>query len=138
MEGYLGIEVIVYKKISNNPLYLIMKRVPECGGFWQHITGALITGESFEEAALRELEEETGIVNPLNFYPTERSFSFQNNGTSHFMEVFGAEVNNDTEIVLSREHEDFKWLKKKVALEDYLSYQENKDSLVILSQTLVL
>ena len=39
----------------------MLKRILEKGGFWQPITGNVREGETFKEAAMREIGEETGI-----------------------------------------------------------------------------
>jgi lipoyl(octanoyl) transferase len=41
-------------------LFLMMRRTPARGGFWQGVTGAPLGGETDEAAALREVREETG------------------------------------------------------------------------------
>lgn len=40
---------------------LLLLMQPARGGFWQPVTGGVENGESFEQAALREAREETGI-----------------------------------------------------------------------------
>jgi len=42
--------------------YLLLRRTSEREGFWQGVTGALEYSESLEEAAQRELLEETGLI----------------------------------------------------------------------------
>ena len=42
--------------------FLIFKTVPQRGSFWQPVTGHVEVGESDQEAALRELKEETGYT----------------------------------------------------------------------------
>jgi lipoyl(octanoyl) transferase len=49
---------------------LLLKRTEARGGFWQPVTGHVEAGESPEQAAQRELREETGAtatVKPLNY-----------------------------------------------------------------------
>ncbi len=40
---------------------LLMRRKPERGGFWQIVTGRVEAGETPQQAAIRELHEETGL-----------------------------------------------------------------------------
>lgn len=42
--------------------YLLLKRITAFGGFWQAVTGSLEGGETHAQAALREVNEETGIL----------------------------------------------------------------------------
>jgi 8-oxo-dGTP pyrophosphatase MutT (NUDIX family) len=44
----------------NGATFLMLRRVPKRGGFWQGVTGAPLPGESDVEAAIRETREETG------------------------------------------------------------------------------
>ena len=41
--------------------FLMLRRTPERGGFWQGITGAPLEGESDAAAAVRETRAETGL-----------------------------------------------------------------------------
>jgi 8-oxo-dGTP pyrophosphatase MutT (NUDIX family) len=41
---------------------LVVRRCRALGGYWHVIAGGTEDGESFEQAALRELREETGLV----------------------------------------------------------------------------
>ncbi len=53
----------------------MLRRTPEAGGFWRGVTGALEYGESFEEAARRELFEETGFI-PNELVRIDYSYTF--------------------------------------------------------------
>ena len=58
---------------------LILKTNKDRGQFWQNVTGSVDEGESFEEAALREAQEETGleIEKIVEFDGLELSFEFK-------------------------------------------------------------
>jgi diaminopimelate epimerase len=53
-------QVLVYVH-RTGPEFLLLQRIAERGAFWQGITGAPEWGESDDEAARRELREETGL-----------------------------------------------------------------------------
>jgi 8-oxo-dGTP pyrophosphatase MutT (NUDIX family) len=42
--------------------FLVVHRSPRQGSYWHCVAGALEPGETFAEAAARELQEETGLV----------------------------------------------------------------------------
>ena len=53
---------------------LLLRRHPERGGFWQPVTGRIEHGETPDEAARRELLEETGISVPVEPLGLRQSF----------------------------------------------------------------
>jgi lipoyl(octanoyl) transferase len=55
------IAVQLYRRSPEGPRFLMLRRVPDRGGFWQCVTGAPLPGESDEDAAVREVREETGF-----------------------------------------------------------------------------
>ncbi|MGB9743280.1 MAG: NUDIX domain-containing protein [Minisyncoccales bacterium] len=131
------VEVYLFQRSDDKGiLFLILKRIPEKGGFWQPITGNVQEEESFEEAALREIREETGISTPLRLINTGYSFDFFDDNRWQHEHVFGAQVEEDTEITLSHEHTDFKWVTKEEALNKYLKWPGNKEGLKKLSEIL--
>lgn len=54
-----SVQVVVLR--PDGPPVLVLHRVPERGGFWQPVTGMIEPGESPQQAAAREVEEETGV-----------------------------------------------------------------------------
>ena len=79
-EFRLPIQVLVYcYRRSSERLhdieYLMLRRVPKLGAFWQGVTGAPEEGESLLDAAARELREETQLISS-NLRPVEFSYSF--------------------------------------------------------------
>ena len=57
------IQVLVYlaREAEGDWEYLLLRRVPRIGGFWQGVTGAPEEGEGIAQAAHREVLEETGF-----------------------------------------------------------------------------
>jgi lipoyl(octanoyl) transferase len=58
-----SVQVVIFDDSKPGTEYLLLRRLEERGGFWQPVTGGikLKRGESPTEAALREVEEETGL-----------------------------------------------------------------------------
>lgn len=96
--------------------------------YWGFAKGGIEENETVEQAALREVEEETGLKNVklIKNFKENDSYSFEENGEKFFKEVTWllGEVDED-EVILSHEHEDFKWLNYEEALE-LLSFKELK------------
>jgi len=70
------VSVTAVRREPGGPEVLLLRRIPERGGFWQPVTGRRMPGEPAEAAARRELEEETGarlLVRSLSY---RHSFAF--------------------------------------------------------------
>jgi dihydroneopterin triphosphate diphosphatase len=61
-----SVQVVIFSEDSGRRQYLLLKRLESHGGFWQSVTGSLEEGETHEQAAIREVEEETGIARPAS------------------------------------------------------------------------
>ncbi len=80
--------------------------------YWGFVKGLVEEGESEEETALREAEEETGIkINLLPKFKERINYTYKFDGELIKKEVvfFAAEAPT-SDVKLSQEHEDFKWL----------------------------
>ncbi|MEK9135151.1 MAG: NUDIX domain-containing protein [Patescibacteria group bacterium] len=131
------VEVFLFKELEDKKIiFLVLKRISEKGGFWQPITGNVQEGENFEEAAHRETQEETMISNILRLVDTGYAFDFFDDDRQQTEQVFGAQVDKDAEITLSREHTDFQWVTEEEALDKYLKWPGNKEGLRKLSSIL--
>ncbi|MGH7178320.1 MAG: NUDIX domain-containing protein [Tepidisphaeraceae bacterium] len=80
------------------------------GGTWQFIRGAVETGESYVQAALREIQEECGLT-PAEFYRvgSVESFYTSVDDTLWHSVVFCALVARDACVRLNHEHSEFRW-----------------------------
>jgi len=131
---------IVFRKNGNNYDFLLLKRIPEKGAFWQPVGGVVEKEDKdYLGAAYREVFEETGITKDKiirvieNFY----QFSFD----AHYLtgepiapvdeRVYAFEVKEDVKIVLdantSFEHEKYEWVSCEEAIK-MLKWQNNKDA----------
>jgi dihydroneopterin triphosphate diphosphatase len=57
-----SIQVVIFTDEERQSRYLLLKRIPSQGGFWQSLTGSLEGDETHRQAAVREIKEETGIL----------------------------------------------------------------------------
>jgi lipoyl(octanoyl) transferase len=98
---------------------LVMRRTPERGGFWQIVTGRLEQGESPEQAAARELEEETGLRVPVRDLRYRHSFALGELLPPRLVEEtgFAAWCPEDQAVRLGSEHDAQEWLDVRSALE---------------------
>ena len=61
MKPWLKIQCIVFRKIDSDHEFLVLKRLPQYGGFWQNITASVEPDEQLVDAVYRELSEEAAI-----------------------------------------------------------------------------
>jgi 8-oxo-dGTP pyrophosphatase MutT (NUDIX family) len=102
-------EVLVVVRRGNE--FLVVHRSPQNEAYWHQIAGGVESGETFAEAAVRELREETGLdarVDPLDC-------PFQYDGIR--VETFIADAPPDWEPMLDWEHDEYRWLPREEAAE---------------------
>ncbi|MCK4474836.1 NUDIX domain-containing protein [Candidatus Bathyarchaeota archaeon] len=89
---------MLFRKINGRTRYLLLKRTPDRGGFWQPVTGGLETGETRVKAVEREVRQETGIKNFVGMI--EDVHYFECSLPQQIKEyVFGVEVHPDEKMV---------------------------------------
>lgn len=130
------IEVIVFKKDNDGYSFLMLKRNSKKGGFWQPITGNVDPGETFEDAAIRELFEETGVKELIRLFYTGFSFNFFDDGRNQIEKVYAVQIDKLTPIVISQEHEEYSWVNYADCQDKYLKYPGNKKGLETLKSIL--
>lgn len=130
--------VVVYTQAGE---VLLLERV-QPPGYWQSVTGSLEWGENADEAAQRELFEETGLQASDKLYATGQVNCF------HIVPAWKAryapDVNENTEYVYQlslaqreditlhqQEHVNYRWLPAAVAAEQVAS-TTNRDAILHL------
>lgn len=117
----------IIKSTKNN--YLLLRTNPEWLQVddWYVVTGSVEDGESFDDAVIREVKEETGF-DALSISNLEKFFEYEwpvGSGKMHHEKAFLIEV-QETDPVLSGEHLDYKWLPKKEFIEEIDWYSDKK------------
>ena len=100
--------VIVVRRGSE---YLVVHRSPENGAYWHLIAGGVEDGETFAEAAARELREETRLDTAV----LSLDNPFEYSGIR--VESFIAEAPDGWEPILDWEHDDYRWCTQEEAVE---------------------
>lgn len=134
------ISILVYpvRRGDEDWEYMLLRRVanPNLGleVFWQGVTGGLEENEDLEQAARRELAEETGFV-PFLLERLDYSYSKEEwrklypPGVEEIVEhVFVAFVEGQGKPMLSREHDRWQWCRSDQALR-LLTYPGNIEAL---------
>lgn len=147
----LPIQVVIYvvRKNGDSFDYLILHRLPERHEFWQGVSGGVEQGETIEEAARRELQEEIGLSSTL--FDIDYSYSFPvANMWSSLYEWFTAHPEDLTIVVHNfvtiidrefapkldgQEHDQFRWCSYDEAME-LLYWEGDKKALVRVKEYL--
>jgi 8-oxo-dGTP pyrophosphatase MutT (NUDIX family) len=117
-----GVEVAVFVTRKRGSEVLIVHRSPEQGGYWHVVAGGVERGEVVEEAAERELLEETGLaarvvagvkvieyVYPLTEEPADRRNLYDPSTAQVEVTCFVVTAPDDWEPKLDWEHDGHRW-----------------------------
>ena len=122
------VDVYPYQKIHNEFKFLILKRAPDVqyAHQWRMIGGKVNPEETFYNAALRELHEETGR-SPDLFWSIPSLNQFYDHGSDSILQIpaFGAEIRDEESIVLNYEHVSWKWISLE-EIDTYIQWPEQK------------
>ena len=125
MEHVHSAGIIVYRTINDIPEYLLLQYG---AGHWDFAKGKMEQGETKEQAALRELQEETGLSARIEA-DFEESFSYifhnYDKKLAQKTVYFFVGPATTTAVTLSNEHIDYAWLPYKKALKQ-LTYDNAK------------
>jgi 8-oxo-dGTP pyrophosphatase MutT (NUDIX family) len=105
---------------------LLVRRAPGriLPGLWQCVSGSIEPGERVALAALREVEEETGLGAPAieAFYDLDLVNAFHEPSVDGVIvsAVFAVRVRNGVEPVLSKEHTAFRWVEIRAAWDEVI------------------
>jgi dATP pyrophosphohydrolase len=113
------VEVFIFARVDGVPHYLMLRRAANAymPGVWQDVTGRLEEGENAEDAALREIREETGIV-PTELWRVNHVSVFYAPRTHRIQCVptFAVPSASAVEPKLSAEHDAWEWVDYAEAL----------------------
>jgi dATP pyrophosphohydrolase len=109
------------------PEFLVLLRTGD-DGYWHLVAGGIEEGELPDEAAWRELDEETGLrPSALAELPLELGYG-RPDGTWSTLHSFGAAAPEGWEPVLNEEHDEWRWCSEEEAVE-LLEYPEPRAAL---------
>jgi dATP pyrophosphohydrolase len=107
------IDLYPYKIVDDNVSFLLFRRAKGkiYEGQWRMVGGKVKDSETYWEAALRELEEETRLA-PKSFWTIPSINQFYEHSTDKILSIpaFAAELDPDDTIQLDAEHNQFTWI----------------------------
>ena len=121
--------IVVYRQEGEQRLYLLLHYA---SGHWDFAKGKIEKGETKQQAALRELKEETGLsAQVLPGFEFSFDYWFRGYETRELINktvYFLVGPTEEKEVTLSKEHGGFAWLPYEQALEQ-LTYRNAKELL---------
>jgi dATP pyrophosphohydrolase len=128
--------VLVVVCTTAGDVLMLQRRQP--AGYWQSVTGSLEWGEAPEDAAVRELFEETGLQLPLtdcrqtNTFPIHPAWRarYAADVTTNLEHVFRVECSGQPVIILNDgEHTAHRWLTREAAA-DLAGSRTNREAIL--------
>lgn len=101
-------------------LTLQRARNTRCPTAWESVHGRIEAGERPEDAAVREVREETGLTVQRLYNVCVQPFYLHTLETVELAVVFAAFVRRSTPVVLSEEHTRHEWLSPAEALDRFV------------------
>lgn len=104
--------------IRSGDAYLLLRRTPTRGGFWQPVTGRVERGEALDAAAARELREETAFDVPVRALDYQHAFAWGREVPPRVARETGfvAVLPERRDPRLGEEHDAFEWVDRPTAM----------------------
>jgi len=132
------IDLHIMRWVDGSPSYLIMQRAAGeiYEHVWQGVTGKIKSGETAWQAAVRELHEETGLA-PVRMWTIDHVNFFYEAAQDRMntIPVFGVEI-KDADVMLSKEHQRYRWCAIKQAAELIL-WEQQRQGLLAFNDMLI-
>jgi type II secretory ATPase GspE/PulE/Tfp pilus assembly ATPase PilB-like protein/8-oxo-dGTP pyrophosphatase MutT (NUDIX family) len=124
------VDVYVVRPLASGWRVLVLQRALDtrCPTAWETVHGRLEAGEEPEDAALREVLEETGLASSRLYSITVQPFYLPKSHTVQMAVVFAAFVTEPAPVTLGAEHQRYEWLSVDDAL-DRLHWPREREAL---------
>lgn len=130
------IELCIIKIEDGKIKFLLLKRAKNqiYPNIWQMVTGKIRKNENAVKTALRELKEETSLI-PKELYvvPIVNSLYLYNSDEVIFIPVFLAVVDGNSDVKISDEHSEFRWVTASYA-KKMVNWEGQKKAIEIIEK----
>ena len=121
-----GAVIVLIKKNEYDGKFLLLQRVHEPAGTWCYVAGGIEENEKAYETAIREAREETGLdIKELYSASLCEQFYETRNDAIWIAPVFVGFVDDNAEVKINHEHNQYKWCTKDECL-DLLTFTGQK------------
>lgn len=122
------VDVYVIRPLAAGWKVLAVQRALDtrCPGAWEAIHGKIETDEAPENAAVREVREETGLEVARLYNVTVQPFYLHMFQKVQMAVVFAAFIDEPGDVVLGEEHQKFEWLTTEEAAERFVWPRERE------------
>jgi 8-oxo-dGTP pyrophosphatase MutT (NUDIX family) len=122
------IDVYLIRPLPDGCKVFVAQRAVDtrCAGAWETVHGRIENGERPEEAAAREVREETGLAIARLYNVTVQPFYLHMFRSVQLAVVFAAFVDEPAEVKLGSEHQRFEWLTPDEAAERFVWPRERE------------
>jgi dATP pyrophosphohydrolase len=130
------IEAHIFREENGELEFLLLKRASYqyYPNLWQMVSGKIKEGEKAYQTALREIKEETNLIpEKLWIAPNINSFYSPDDEYISLIPVFAAKVSQDSEVIISSEHSEFKWVNKDEA-KNFLAWEGQRKSVDVIAE----
>ncbi len=131
-----------FSELDNTYKFLVLQRSLKetfFPGFWQVITGTVQENETALQCSIREIKEEIGISateNQLFSLPYIANFFIPKTNSISLAPVFGLIIPLSSEIKISDEHQNFKWLDAD-EFDSTIKIQSHKEANKVFIETIL-
>ncbi|MBD3310717.1 NUDIX domain-containing protein [Candidatus Woesearchaeota archaeon] len=113
------VSIVVFDRVKDSYRFLVLKKKGSWVG-WQFPQGGIEKGESAEEAARREMKEETGLeLSELHKTDLKSDYWYTEEGEKvhKFVQFWLGKADSDEEVEPSVEHSEARWVSFEEAVE---------------------
>jgi 8-oxo-dGTP pyrophosphatase MutT (NUDIX family) len=116
------VDVFVIRPLESGWRVLVLQRAPDtrCPAAWETVHGRIEPDEKPQDAAVREVGEESGLAVDRLYNITVQPFYLHSFQTVQLAVVFAAFVAESGTVVLGPEHRGFEWLSVEDAMRRFV------------------